>query len=213
MSDSLKFITFEGGEGCGKTTQIALLAEYFASKNIEFVKTREPGGTDGAEQIRSLLVSGDKDKWHGVTEILLHYAARKEHVEKLVKPSLGSGKVVICDRFFDSTIAYQGYGHNVDFKVIEDIQSATIGDFSPDLTIILSMNPDAGLARAGKRFDDIGDDSEGRYESMGVNFHERVAKGFLEIAAKNPKRCVVIDANDSIENIHKKIIKIIEEKL
>ncbi len=201
-----KFITFEGGEGCGKSTQIKLLAEYLKAQNVEYIQTREPGGTDGAEQIRSLLVTGDSNRWDGVTEILLHYAARRDHVETLIKPSLKKGRTVISDRFYDSTIAYQGYGHNVDLKIINDIQKSSIGNFSPDLTFILDIDSKAGLARAGKRFDDENDDSESRYESMGFEFHERVRKAFLDIAEKNPKRIEVINADDSIENIHQKII-------
>lgn len=209
---SAKLITFEGGEGCGKSTQIKLLAEYLGAKNITFTQTREPGGTESAEQIRELLVTGDKDKWNGVTEILLHYAARIEHVEKLIKPALKKGEIVISDRFFDSTIAYQGYGHKVDLKVIEKIQKAVLGNFSPDLTFVFDIPPEKGLARAGKRFEDQNDSSEDRYETMDLEFHEGVRKGFLEIAEKNPKRCIVIDADDKIENIHNQIIKIIEER-
>lgn len=210
---SAKFITFEGGEGCGKSTQSRLLADYFKKQDQPYIHTREPGGTASAEEIRKLLVSGDKEKWNGVTEILLHYAARSEHLEKLVKPSLAQGKIVISDRFADSTVAYQGYGHGVDLGIIEQVHSATVGGFSPDLTLVFDIDPAKGLERSNNRLARVAGLVENRYENFELEFHEKVRKGFLAIAEKNPKRCVVINADDEIESIHQKIINIIEERL
>ena len=208
MKKSGLFITLEGGEGCGKTTQAELLKEYFERQSKEVILTREPGGTKSAEEIRELLVKGDSNKLLGTTETLLHYAARYEHLEKLIKPSLSEDKVVISDRFFDSTIAYQGYGHKQDIKKIESIQSNVIGEFTPDITFIFDIEVEKGLKRAGKRFDEsLFDDHEDRYENMGLEFHKRVRQGFLDIAKENPDRCVIINAGGSQENVHKDIIE------
>ncbi|PIR38467.1 MAG: dTMP kinase [Alphaproteobacteria bacterium CG11_big_fil_rev_8_21_14_0_20_39_49] len=208
MKNIGKFITFEGGEGGGKSTQCKLLKEAFNNRNIDVTLTREPGGTKGAEQIRKLLVTGDIDKWDSITETLLHLAARQDHVRNLIKPSLESGKFVICDRFSDSTIAYQGYAHGLGLEKIESLQKQILGDFSPALTFILDISIKDGIARAAKR-----GNTENRYEKMGKEFHSNVRKGFLEIAKKEPERCFVINANDSVEIIHKKIIEIINKKL
>jgi len=200
------FITFEGGEGGGKSTQSKLLGEFFQSIGKSVVLTREPGGTKGAEDIRSLLVKGETDKWDHVTETLLHLAARRDHVEKIIKPALAKGEVVICDRFCDSTLAYQGYGHGLGVEYINNMQKLVIGDFRPDLTFILDIDPKAGITRAGSR-----GDKEDRYEKMGSGFHDRVRNGFLNIAQAEPNRCHVIDANRPIEEIHKAIVNICKD--
>jgi dTMP kinase len=191
------FITFEGGEGAGKSTQIRLLADVLKAAGSDVVATREPGGSPGAEAIRALLVQGDTTRWDGVTEALLHYAARRDHVEKTIWPALRAGKAVLCDRFADSTTAYQGYGHGIDRAVLDRIRMAAIGDFAPDLTFVLDLPVEVGLRRAGAR-----GGLENRYELMGEAFHERLRRGFLEIAAAEPARCVVIDATRPIDQIH-----------
>ncbi|MBM3515264.1 MAG: dTMP kinase [Alphaproteobacteria bacterium] len=183
------FITFEGGEGTGKSTQIRRLADVLQSRGIDILTTREPGGSPGAESIRALLVKGETARWDGATEALLLYAARRDHVERTIKPALATGKVVLCDRFADSTTAYQGAGHGLDRAALAGIRAAAIGSFAPDLTLIFDMPVAEGLRRAEAR-----GGVENRYERMGIAFHERLKKEFLDIAATEPARCVVIDA-------------------
>jgi len=183
-----RFITFEGGEGAGKTTQLRKLADRLRGANLAVVETREPGGTPGAEAIRELLVRGEPGRWRPESEALLHYAARIEHVTHVVRPALERGAWVLCDRFADSTVAYQGYGHTLGAEYVRRLHVLTLGDFAPDLTLILDLPVEAGLARAGRRG---GDD---RYERMDTGFHERLRAGFLAISEAEPERCAVIDA-------------------
>lgn len=201
------FITFEGGEGGGKTTQSTLLYNTFLQKNLPVLRTREPGGTEGAEQIRNLLVQGDIARWEKMTELLLHFAARLEHVEKVIKPALAEGKTVICDRFTDSTLSYQGYGHGLGAEIITMMRHVTIGNFQPDLTFILDVPPDTGIHRAHSR-----QGKETRYEAMGLEFHKRVREGFLSIAQENPHRCILLDASEPIEILQEKIGKEVEKR-
>lgn len=203
-----QFITFEGGEGAGKSTQLKLLAEALARAGIEVVTTREPGGSKGAEAIRALLVTGDVDRWDAQTEALLHTAARRDHLAKTVWPALERGAWVVCDRFADSTLAYQGYGHGLDKAFITGLTRLAIGDFIPDLTLILDLPVEEGLKRAGGR-----GGAEDRYERMGSPFHERLRQGFLEIARQAPDRCVVIDAMADLDNVHQAILKAIKGRL
>jgi len=200
MSDA-KFITFEGGEGGGKSTQVKLLARSLENAGLNAVLTREPGGAPEAEEIRNLLVSGAVERWQPMSEVFLHYAARIEHVTRTVKPALAQGNWVISDRFADSTMAYQGYGHNLNRDDLKRLYRLALGDFRPDLTLILDLPVDAGLARAGQR-----GDSEDRYERMGNGFHQRLRDGFLEIAKADPARCRIVDASDSIDGVHEQII-------
>lgn len=195
-----KFITFEGVEGSGKSTQVKLLHQYFLDKNIAVVLTREPGGTKLAEEIRSLLVNGDVDKMDGVCETLLNFAARRNHVEKLIKPALTEGKIVICDRFFDSTIAYQSFGQNVDLELIKKVQEAAIGGFKPDITFLIDVDVEIAFERIKNRADN------NRYEKMDKNFHQKVRKGFLEIARNDSQRVVLIDGNQDPQKIHQQIL-------
>jgi len=195
------FITLEGGEGGGKSTQARKLADFLTARGHEVVMTREPGGAPGAEAIRKLLVEGASNRWDGLTEALLHTAARRDHLVKTVWPAMSAGKTVISDRFFDSTIAYQGYGHSLDLATLRSLQRAALGDFKPDLTLILDLPASAGLSRATAR-----GGNETRYESMALAFHERLRAGFLEIAAGEPERCRVIDATRDIEGVHAEII-------
>ena len=187
------FITLEGGEGTGKTTQIKLLAEYLRARGREVVTTREPGGTPEAEKIRHLLVHREGGAWTPLAECLLLFAGRQMHAETLIKPSLARGAVVISDRFADSTRAYQGYGHRMDLSVIEDINRLALGDFKPDLTLIFDMPVAEGLKRSGKRLA-AESSAEDRFESLDIAFHERMRQGYLEIARNEPVRCAVIDA-------------------
>ncbi|MEQ8195692.1 MAG: dTMP kinase [Rhodospirillales bacterium] len=203
-----KFITLEGGEGTGKSTQIALLCEALVQAGIETVRTREPGGAPGAEAIRRLLVEGDTGKWDALTEALLHTAARHEHLCRTVNPALAAGKWVVSDRFADSTLAYQGYGHGLDHGVIKKLYELVVGDFKPDLTIMLDIMVEHGLARAAGRGDE-----EDRYERMDLGFHERVRQGFMNIATHEPGRCVVIDADRTVEAVHAEIKAAVADRL
>ncbi len=201
-----KFITFEGVEGAGKSTQSKLLVEYLNNNGIEAVWTREPGGCEGAEEIRKLLVNGAVNKWDGITELLLMYAARRDHTEKKIKPLLKEGKVVVSDRYFDSTMAYQGYGYELDLNKIKQVQKIVLDDFEPDLTIILDLDVKQGLERTDKRGD------KNRYEDMKIDFHNRVRNGFLNLVKENSKRIKLINVEDkSIEDLQKDIIDIILE--
>lgn len=201
-----KFITFEGGEGSGKSTQINLLVETLTKNGVDVVQTREPGGTEGAESIRNLLVQDSNIDWVPKTELLLHMAARSEHVETLVMPELERGKWVVCDRFMDSTIAYQGYGHGLDLGMIQELYHQLFNGFIPDLTIILDIAPEQGLERALSRSND-----ETRYEKMDLSFHSRLREGYLTIAKQEPDRCVVIDASQTIEAIAAAVAEQVEK--
>jgi len=200
------FITLEGGEGGGKSTQAKLLASALKEKHYNVLLTREPGGSPGAEEIRGLLLKGDPGRWDGPTEMLLHYAARRDHMAQTVWPAMTTGKVVISDRFADSTMAYQGYGHGIDKDAIRAVHRAALGDFQPHLTLIFDLPVDVGLARAMSRPDMNKSAAEDRYERMGRDFHDRLRNGFLAIAKQEPARCKVIDATRSLEAIHADVL-------
>ncbi|WP_420547164.1 dTMP kinase [Curvivirga sp.] len=195
-----RFISFEGGEGSGKSTQIKKIAAMLARNGIEVILSREPGGSKGGEEIRELLVTGDAGRWDGVTELLLLYAARNDHVEKIIKPSIAEGKWVLCDRFADSTMAYQGYGHELGRERVEQVHKAALGDFNPDLTIIIDIPVEVGLKRALARRD-----GEDRYENMDISFHQRMRDGYLDIANHATNRVKVIDGNGEIDEVSKRL--------
>ena len=193
------FITLEGGEGAGKSTQAALLADALCARGLPVLRTREPGGAPGSERLRTLLLSGEID-WASRTEAMLHFAARIEHVEKTIKPALAAGMWVICDRFFDSTLAYQGYGQGADKDFIR--QLIGLVGLIPDLTLMLEVSPATSASRLRSR----GQASD-RYERLDEAFHARVAAGFAEIAAAEPNRCVRIDANGDLQSVHAAIVE------
>lgn len=203
-----KFITLEGGEGCGKSTQIKLLYEAFKLTNLYCIKTREPGGSPGAEEIRGLLVSGDAVRWDPVAETLLFYAARLDHVNKVIKPALAKGEYVLCDRFADSTQVYQGIGKRLTEDYIRSLHHMTLGNFQPDLTLVLDIDPAIGIKRTQSRHG-----TENRFESMDTDFHQAVRTGFLAIARREPERCAVIDAAASVDEVHRQITTIINQRL
>jgi dTMP kinase len=203
-----RFITLEGGEGAGKSTQVVRLKEWLERQGHEVVATREPGGAPGAEMVRKLLVEGPVERWDGVTEALLHFAARRDHLRSTVWPALKRGAWVISDRFADSTMAYQGYGHGADRTMLGGLYDMAVGEFCPDLTLILDLPVEIGLARAASRRG-----TETRYESLPIAFHERVRAGFLDIAAVDPERCVVIDANRDIDTIAAAIAEAVTSRL
>ncbi len=212
MSAQGFFITLEGGEGSGKTTQIDRLATALKAEGRDVIVTREPGGTPEAETIRDLLVRRDGGNWTPMAETLLFFAARVMHVETLIKPALAEGKVVICDRFTDSTRAYQSYGHGLEPDVIESFVQLSLVGFEPDLTFILDIEAHAGLARAGKRLADEQSD-EDRFEGLDIGFHERLRQGFLEIAGRAPERCVIIDGSRHIDDITHEINDVVKARL
>jgi len=190
MTGSARFITLEGGEGAGKSTQARRLAAALRHRSLEVVETREPGGSPGAEEIRRLLTSGDAGRWSPMAETLLNFAARADHIRRTIRPALAAGRWVISDRFADSTMAYQGYGHGVDRDFIAGLAEAVLGSLKPDLTLIFDLPVVQGLARAAGR-----KGGEDRYEKMDRDFHEALRRGFLAIAAAEPGRCAVIDAS------------------
>ena len=203
-----RFITFEGGEGAGKTTQVKLLASTLAKAGIDAMATREPGGAPGAEAIRTLLVSGEIDRWDAMSEALLHSAARREHLVKSVWPALDKGVWVISDRFADSTMAYQGFGQGVGGAAVDTLYGLVVGDFRPDLTLILDLPAADGLRRATARGGD-----EDRYERLDLDFHERLRQAFRSIAENQARRCLLIDASGSVEQAHQAIVRAVADRL
>ena len=195
------FITFEGGEGAGKSTQIAELAQKLRDKRYPVVVTREPGGSPGAEAIRHVILSGAAEPFGPEMEALLFAAARADHVEQLIRPALRRGKIVLCDRFLDSSRVYQGMAGNVDAGLLAEIERVSINGVMPDMTLILDIDPTEGLRRAAAR---RGDDQADRFEKETLAVHKRRRQAFLDIARKEPKRCVVIDASadaETVENV------------
>lgn len=201
-------ISFEGGEGSGKSTQISYLAASLEKQGATVVQTREPGGTEGAETIRSLLVQGETKRWDPETEGLLHYAARRDHVERLIRPAMISGACVLCDRFSDSTMAYQGYAYELGRGWVDSLHEIVLGAFKPDITIILDLPVETGLARAGRR-----GGTENRYERLGAAFHEAVREGFLDIARREVDRCTIIDASMDVDAVAQAVRDVVGKKL
>ena len=192
-----RFITFEGGEGTGKSTQVKRLAAALDARKIAAVVTREPGGSPGAEEIRSLLLQGDPARWNPLTEALLFYAARADHTDRTIKPALAAGKWVICDRYSDSSYAYQGGGRGLNRETVRRIEAIAIDDFKPELTLILDLPVEIGLKRSISRQGN----TETRFEEMDIAFHERMRKAFLDIARRNPDRCIVISADQDVDAV------------
>lgn len=201
------FITFEGGEGAGKSSQMLLLAGALRAAGLEVLTTREPGGAPGAEEIRKLLVSGEVGRWDPMSELLLFVAGRREHVVRTIEPALGRGAWVLCDRFADSTVAYQGYGLGLGVEACAAAHRLALGDFAPDLTLILDLPAAVGLARAHARH--LADD---RYERMDTAFHERLRRGYLEIARAAPGRCLVIDARGPLAEVEAAVRHAVAER-
>lgn len=203
-----RFITLEGGEGAGKTTQARRLADRLKARFGEVVITREPGGSPGAEAIRELLLNGAVDRWSPITETLMMYAARRDHLERTIGPALARGAAVICDRFADSTRAYQGAGGGAPEALIATLEAEIVGDQRPDLTLVFDLPVEAGLARAASR-----GGGEARFEAKGTAFHERLRTAFLAIAAAEPARCVLIDAARSPDEVEAAVWSAVEERL
>lgn len=215
MSRKGVFITLEGGEGTGKSTQVKLLHQALQAAGVDALMTREPGGTDQAERIRNLLIQRDAGNFDPLTEALLMMSARREHLVNKIWPAMDKGQWVISDRFADSTRAFQGYGMGLDPAVIEDIYRLIAGNFHPDLTFVFDIDPETGLKRSMKQLTvttNKTESTEDRYERMGLPFHTRLRNGFLEIAKRYSDRCVIIDATQSIDAIHRQLLKVIETR-
>ena len=203
-----RFITLEGGEGAGKSTQAQRLGARLKSRGLDVVTTREPGGSPGAESIRDLLVTGGADRWSAVTEALLMSAARRDHLERTIAPALAAGAWVVCDRFADSTRAYQGAGGGAPASFIQALERYVVGETRPDLTLILDLPVEVGLARAAARAH-----AENRFEAKGEDFHRRLREAFLAIARVEADRCAVIDATGAVDDVEVAIWRAVETRL
>jgi dTMP kinase len=203
-----RFITFEGGEGAGKSTQLKRLVARLQATGLDVVATREPGGSPGAESIRELVLKGAADRWSPVTETLLMYAARRDHVERVIRPALARGAWVVCDRFADSTRAYQGAAGGVAPALIAAMETHVLEQTRPDLTLIFDLPVDLGLERAHARAG-----AEMRFESKGLAFHERLREGFLAIARAEPERCAVIDAKGTLDEVEAGVWAAVQSRL
>lgn len=195
------FITFEGPEGCGKTTQIKLLADSLAKKGSRVVLTREPGGCPISDKIREVLLDAANSGMVPLTELFLYAAARAQHVSEIITPALEAGNIVICDRFTDATVAYQGHGRQLDLALIGQLNRLAIGQVHPHLTILLDCPVEIGLGRALARIEATQGAKEERFEQESIQFHQRVRAGYLQLAAAEPDRFVVIDGNQAIMDV------------
>lgn len=198
------FITLEGADGCGKTTQLNLLKEYLTSRGYEIVVTREPGGKGLGEKLREILLNYDGEV-SDRCEAFLYLADRAQNIDTIIKPAINSGKIVLCDRHTDSSVAYQGYGREQNIDNINMLNELAVNGVHPDLTIVFDIDTETSMARVGAEKD--------RLESAGIEFHKRVRNGYLEIAKKNQQRIKVVDASQTIEDVQRDVIKIIEEVL
>lgn len=198
------FITLEGADGCGKTTQLNLLKEYLTSRGYEIVVTREPGGKGLGEKLREILLNYDGEV-SDRCEAFLYLADRAQNIDTIIKPAINSGKIVLCDRHTDSSVAYQGYGREQNIDNINMLNELAVNGVHPDLTIVFDIDTETSMARVGAEKD--------RLESAGIEFHKRVRNGYLEIAKKNPQRIKVVDASQTIEDVQRDVIKIVEDVL
>ena len=208
MTDSRgRFISIEGGEGAGKSTQVGLLVAALDRAGVPVRATREPGGSSGGEAIRRLLLEGEGDRWDAIGEALLLVAARRDHVARVITPALAQGLWVVSDRFADSTTAYQGHGKGVALQDLATLHRIALGDFAPDLTVILDLPVEIGLARAAAR------SAADRFERLDRDFHEKLRQGFRRIAADNPIRCVLVDASGDPQSVHRTVAAAVEQRL
>ena len=201
------FLTLEGAEGVGKSTNIGFITAHLEENGIEYILSREPGGTLIAEEIRELLLAVHDEPMSELSELLLVFAARAQHIEAQIEPALAAGKWVVCDRFTDATFAYQGYGRGLSLEKIEQLQTMVQGTLRPDLTIILDLDPSVGMERAGNRGE------LDRIEQEQQSFFHRVRQGYLDIAKAEPERCLVIDASKPLEQVKLDILKALKQGL
>jgi dTMP kinase len=202
-----RFISIEGGEGTGKSTQVGLLVAALDGAGIPVRTTREPGGSPGGEAIRRLLLEGEGERWDAISEALLLVAARRDHVARVIAPALAQGIWVVSDRFADSMMAYQGYGKGVAPESLAILHRIALGDFRPELTVILDLPVEIGLARAAAR------SAADRFERLDRDFHERLHRGFRQIADENPARCILIDALGDPQTVHRAVLQAVEQRL
>ena len=203
-----RFVSFEGIEGCGKTTQIALLSDVLTNRAIAHSVTREPGGTAVGEGIRKILLHSETIHLTPAAELLLFYASRSQNILEKIEPALAKGEVVICDRFYHASMAYQGYGRGIPIDFIEKLTDLVCGERRPEITILLDIEPEVGLARARARNSRRAED-EGRFEMEEVPFYTRIRNGYLDLASREPRRIRVVPANRSIEAVHQDVLKIL----
>ncbi|HCU25567.1 MAG TPA: dTMP kinase [Deltaproteobacteria bacterium] len=206
------FLTFEGGEGSGKSTQIKILAETLRKRGLPCLATREPGGTEIGTEIRRLLLDGKNRHLAPSAELLLYAADRAQHIHEIIRPALAEGRHVLCDRFADATLAYQGFGRGLDLELIRRLNALATGGLRPDLTFLLDLPVAIGLARAQSRLA-AQNSSEGRFEAETLAFHEKVRAAYLQLAAEEPERFCVLDAASSIEILQEKILEKVEMTL
>jgi len=206
-----RFISLEGGEGAGKSTQIKLLYAWLTAQGIDVCLTREPGGSPGAEEIRALLLKGAGDRWTAMTEALLMVASRAEHIDRTIKPAMAAGQWVLCDRFADSSVAYQGAGRELGVARIRALQHYALNDFVPDLTLILDLPIEVGLGRAIARENEKSD-MEDRFERLDKGFHERLRTAFLDIAQAEPDRCRLVNADQELTVLQAELQQVLLDK-
>ncbi|MBB4284737.1 dTMP kinase [Roseospira goensis] len=207
MSGRGRFITLEGGEGTGKSTQARRLAQALRRRGLSVVETREPGGSPGAELLRAVLLEAPAECWDAMSEALILSAARRDHLATTIRPALARGDWVVCDRFADSTLAYQGFGHGVDPATLEQLYDLAVGPFGPDLTLVLDLDPQVGLERAKAR------GAETRFEHLDIGYHHRVHMGFIDIVAREPERCAMISAAGDEETVEGRILAAVEARM
>lgn len=207
------FITFEGIEGSGKSTQIALFADYLTARGVRHVLTREPGGTPIGDQIRKILLDPANRALDPAAELLLYASSRAQHLREIILPALAGGANVLCDRFSDATLAYQGYGRGLDIEMIRALDRIVTKGMRPDLTLLFDIEAASGVARARGRNNSRGLEAEARFENEELAFHERVRQGYLALVAQEPERIQVVDASPSPEAIQAKVRKIVDERL
>ena len=208
MAGRAKFITLEGGEGAGKSTQARLLKQRLEDRGHRVRLTREPGGSPGAEEIRRLLVEGEPDRWTPLSETLLFLAARADHIDRIIRPVLDAGEWVICDRFSDSTFVYQGVARGLGIEKVRAMQKQALGAFEPDLTLLIDLDPAAGLARAKAR-----DVTASRFERFDLDFHAKLRAAFRALAAEEPQRCAMVDGGQTPEQVSRAIWQVTEQRL
>ncbi len=201
-----RFLSFEGIEGCGKTTQITVLSEYLNRRSVPHTITREPGGTGVGDGIRKILLHSETIHLTAAAELLLFYASRSQNIAEKIAPALQRDEVVICDRFYHASMAYQGFGRGIPLEFIEKLTDLVCGQYRPELTILLDIDPEVGLARARARNHKRADD-EGRFEMEDIPFYRRIRGGYLELAARDPERLRVIAADRPIEEVHRDVVR------
>ena len=211
----IRLITFEGGDGSGKTTQMKRLEGHLISKGNDCLPTLEPGGTELGKWIRKVIVEGGKGDVANEMELFLYLADRAQHIHEVIRPAMEEGKIVLCDRFTDSTVAYQGYGRGFDLELLQRMNELASGEIQPDLTLLLDCAPETALSRARQRTKEQspGGGRGDRFESQNIEFHKRVRKGFLEIARAEPDRVIVLDTSAPAQEVQEKIKKVVDERL